>query len=157
MWSKLVEIVESKWNENETPNYGLAKAINTLYGSIHNCHIAFQRFEHDRSEQNFSNFAFAIDGIISTLKNLHPSLQIFDAELAERLNHYALSADRIAAMQNPRDLVKSQIRLLRELVREESGIIGLPEEELVAFGGAHERLSKFIRTHLTMADIYGQP
>ena len=87
MWTKLIEIVETRWNESPIPKYSLAKAINTLYGSIHNCHIAFEYFENDRSEQNFANFAFAIDGIISTLKNLHPTLQIFDSELADRLNN----------------------------------------------------------------------
>ncbi len=155
MWTKLIEIVETRWNEGLTPKHSLAKAINTLYGSIHNCHIAFQFFENDRSEQNFANFAFAIDGMISTLKNLHPTLQIFDSELADRLNNYALGTDRIAAMSNPRDLVKSQIRFLRELVREESSIIGLPEEEFTAFRGAKEQLCKFIRTNLTMAEIFG--
>ncbi|MDD5322859.1 MAG: hypothetical protein PHD43_20055 [Methylococcales bacterium] len=95
--------------------------------------------------------------MISTLKNLHPTLQIFDSELADRLNNYALGTDRIAAMSNPRDLVKSQIRFLRELVREESSIIGLPEEEFTAFRGAKEQLCKFIRTNLTMAEIFGQP
>lgn len=157
MWTKLIEIVETRWNESQIPKHRLAKAINTLYGSIHNCHIAFQYFENDRSEQNFANFAFAIDGIISTLKNLHPTLQIFDSELADRLNNYALGADRINAMSNPRYLVTSQIRFLRELVREESSIIGLPEEEFTAFGGAKERLCKFIRTNLTMDEIFGQP
>ena len=157
MWTKLIEIVETRWNESPIPKHSLAKAINTLYGSIHNCHIAFQYFENDRSEQNFANFAFAIDGIISTLKNLHPTLQIFDSELADRLNNYALGADRINAMSNPRYLVTSQIRFLRELVRKESGIIGLPEEEFTAFGGAKERLCKFIRTNLTMDEIFGQP
>jgi len=155
MWTKLIDIVETRWNESQIPKHRLAKAINTLYGSIHNCHIAFQYFENDRSEQNFANFAFAIDGIISTLKNLHPTLQIFDSELADRLNNYALGADRINAMSNPRYLVTSQIRFLRELVRKESGIIGLPEEEFTAFGGAKERLCKFIRTNLTMDEIFG--
>jgi hypothetical protein len=155
MWTKLIEIVETRWNEGLPPKHSLAKAINTLYGSIHNCHIAFQYFENDRSEQNFANFAFAIDGMISTLKNLHPTLQIFDSELADRLNNYALGTDRVAAMSNPRDLVKSQIRFLRELVREESSIIGLPEEEFTAFRGAKEQLCKFIRTNLTMAEIFG--
>jgi hypothetical protein len=122
MWTKLIEIVETRWNESQIPKHRLAKAINTLYGSIHNCHIAFQYFENDRSEQNFANFAFAIDGIISTLKNLHPTLQIFDSELADRLNNYALGADRINAMSNPRYLVTSQIRFLRELVRKESAL-----------------------------------
>lgn len=157
MWTKLIEIVEKRWNETLIPKQNLAKAINTLFGSIHNCHIAFQNFENDRSEQNFANFAFAIDGMISTLKNLHPTLQIFDSELADRLNNYALGTDRITAMSNPRYLVKSQIRFLRELVREESSIIGLPEEEFTAFGGAKEQLCHFIRTNLTMAEIYGQP
>ena len=155
MWTKLIDIVETRWNESQIPKHRLAKAINTLYGSIHNCHIAFEYFENDRSEQNFANFAFAIDGIISTLKNLHPTLQIFDSELADRLNNYALGADRINAMSNPRYLVTSQIRFLRELVRKESGIIGLPEEEFTAFGGAKERLCKFIRTNLTMDEIFG--
>jgi hypothetical protein len=157
MWAKLIEIVETRWNESLMPKHSLAKAINTLYGSIHNCRIAFQRFENDRSEQNFANLAFAIEGMISTLKNLHPTLQIFDAELADRLDNYALSTDRVAAMRNPRELVKSQIRFLRELVRAESNIIGLPEEEFTAFGGAQEQLCKFIRTNLTMAEIFGQP
>jgi hypothetical protein len=157
MWTKLIEIVETRWNESQIPKHRLAKAINTLYGSIHNCHIAFEYFENDRSEQNFANFAFAIDGIISTLKNLHPTLQIFDSELADRLNNYALGADRINAMSNPRYLVTSQIRFLRELVRKESSIIGLPEEEFTAFGGAKEQLCKFIRTNLTMDEIFGQP
>jgi hypothetical protein len=157
MWTKLIEIVETRWNESLIPKHSLAKAINTLYGSIQNCHIAFQYFENDQSEQNFANFAFAIDGMISTLNNLHPTLQIFDSELADRLNNYALGTDRIAAINNPRDLVKSQIRFLRELVREESIIIGLPEEEFTAFRGAKEQLCKFIRTNLTMAEIFGQP
>ncbi|MGR8981821.1 MAG: hypothetical protein ACU84H_17260 [Gammaproteobacteria bacterium] len=157
MWTKLIDIVETRWNENQTPNPNLAKAINTLYGSMHNCHIAFQVFENDRSELNFANFAFAIDGMISTLKNLHPTLQIFDPELADRLNDYASGADRVAAMSNPRDLVRSQIRFLRELVREESHIIGLPEEDFTAFTGAKDQLCNFISTNLTMAEIFGQP
>ena len=157
MWTKLIDIVETRWNESPIPKHNLAKAINTLYGSIHNYHIAFEYFENDQSEQNFANFAFAIDGIISTLKNLHPTLQIFDSELADRLNNYALGADRINAMSNPRYLVTSQIRFLRELVRKESGIIGLPEEEFTTFGGAKEQLCKFIRTNLTMDEIFGQP
>ena len=157
MWTKLIDIVETKWHEGLTPKHSLAKAINTLYGSMHNCHIAFQYFENDQSEQNFANFAFAIDGMISTLKNLHPILKIFDPELADRLNNYAMGSDRIAAMSNPRDLVKSQIRFLRELVREESSIIGLPEEDFTAFRGAKEQLCKFIRTNLTMGEIFGQP
>jgi hypothetical protein len=157
MWTKLIELVETRWNESPMPKHGLAKAINALYGSIHNCHIAFQSFENDRSEQNFANFAFAIDGLISTLKNLHPTLQIFDPELANCLNNYALGTGRIAAMSNPRDLVKSQVRFLRELVREESSIIGLPEEEFTAFRGAKEQLCKFISTNLTMTEIFGQP
>lgn len=157
MWTKLIDIVEKKWHEGLTPKHSLAKAINTLYGSMHNCHIAFQYFENDQSEQNFANFAFAIDGMISTLKNLHPTLKIFDPELADRLNNYAMGSDRIAAMSNPRDLVKSQIRFLRELVREESSIIGLPEEDFTAFRGAKNQLSKFISTNLTMSDIFEQP
>lgn len=157
MWAKLTEIVETRWNESPKPNHALAKSINTLYGSIHNCHIAFQCFEHDRSEQNFANFAFAIDGMISTLQNLHPILQIFDSELADRLKIYALGAERIAAMRDPRNLVKSQIRFLRELVREESNMTGLPEEEFAAFGGALEKLRMFIRKNLTMDEIFGQP
>ena len=156
MWTKLIDIVETRWNESPIPKLGLAKAINTLYGSMHNCHIAFQYFENDQSEQNFANFAFAIDGMISTLKNLHPTLKIFDPELADRLNNYAMGSDRIAAMSNPRDLVKSQIRFLRELVRQESSIIGLPEEDFTAFSGAKNQLSKFISTNLTMSDIFEQ-
>lgn len=156
MWTKLIDIVETRWNESPTPKHSLAKAINTLYGSMHNCHIAFQCFENDRSERNFANFAFAIDGMISTLKNLHPTLKIFDSELADRLNNYAMGSDRIAAMSNPRDLVKSQIRFLRELVREESSIIGLPEEDFTAFKGAKDQLSKFISTNLTLPEIFEQ-
>lgn len=154
MWTKLIDIVETRWNESPIPKHGLAKAINTLYGSIHNCHIAFQCFENDQSEQNFANFAFAIDGMISTLKNLHPALKIFDSELADRLNNYAMGSDRIAALSNPRGLVKSQIRFLRELVREESSIIGLPEEDFTAFSGAKDQLSKFISSNLTMSEIF---
>lgn len=155
MWDKLIEIVEKRWNENHVQKKSLAKAINTLYGSIHNCHIAFQDFEHDRSEQNFANFAFAIDGLISTLTNLHPTMKIFDPALADRLSNYALGADRIAAMKNPRELVRSQIRFLRELVHEESSISGLPEEEFAAFKGAKDRLCNFISCNITMAEIFG--
>lgn len=157
MWTKLIDIVETRWNENRIPKHHLAKAINTLYGSIHNCHIAFQNFENDRSEQNFANFAFAIDGMISTLKNLHPTLQIFDPELADRLNDYALGSERIAAMSNPKDLVRSQIRFLRALVREESNIIGLPDEDFAAFTGAKDQLCSFISTNVTMGEIFGHP
>ncbi|WP_024298326.1 hypothetical protein [Methylomicrobium lacus] len=157
MWAKLIDIVETKWHESLTPKHHLAKAINTLYGAMSNCHIAFQYFENDQNEQNFANFAFAIDGMISTLKNLHPTLKIFDQELADRLNNYAMGSDRIAAMSHPRDLVKSQIRFLRELVHEESNIIGLPEEDFTAFRGAKDQLSKFISTNLTMSEIFEQP
>lgn len=30
MWTKLIEIVETRWNEGLTPKHGLAKAINTF-------------------------------------------------------------------------------------------------------------------------------
>ncbi|MEW6039886.1 MAG: hypothetical protein AB1648_16830 [Pseudomonadota bacterium] len=155
MWAKLTELVEARWNGG--PTHDLARAINTLYGAMTNCHTAFQRFEKERSEQNFANFAFAIDGMISTLQNLHPTLQIFDAQLVARLTDFALGQDRIAAMSQPRDLVRSQVRFLRQLVREESSIVGLPEEEFAAFGGALEKLRAFIRTHLTMDQIFGPP
>jgi hypothetical protein len=158
MWTKLIDIVEKRWNETVSPKkQSLAKAINTLYGSMHNCHIAFQHFENDRSDQNFANFAFAIDGMISTIKNLNPILKIFDTELADRLNNYAQGKDRIAAMSNPRELVKSQVRLLRELVNMESGAADLPEDEFGAFTGAKERLCKFIATNLSMAEIFEEP
>lgn len=157
MWTKLIDIVETRWNENHTQKQDLAKAINTLYGSIHNCHMAFQHFENDSSERNFANFAFAIDGMISTLMNLHPTLKIFEPELASRLDNYALSTDRIATMSEPRELVRTQIKFLRELVREESSIIGLPEADLAAFQGAKDQLCRFISTNITMAEIFGQP
>jgi len=60
-------------------------------------------------------------------------------------------------MSHPRDLVKSQIRFLRELVHEESNIIGLPEEGFTAFTGSKDQLSQFISTNLTMSEIFEQP
>ena len=43
MWTQLIDIVEKRWNETVSPKkQSLAKAINTLYGSMHNCHLAFQ-------------------------------------------------------------------------------------------------------------------
>jgi hypothetical protein len=158
MWTKLIDIVEKRWNETVSPRkQSLAKAINTLYGSMHNCHIAFQSFESDPSEANFANFAFAIDGMISTIKNLNPILNIFDKELADRLTDYVQSKDRIADMSHPRDLVKSQIRLLRELINMESSVVRLPEEEFSAFTGAKERLCRFIAANLSTAEIFGEP
>jgi len=41
MWTKLIDIVETRWHESLTPKYHLAKAINILYGSMYNCHLAF--------------------------------------------------------------------------------------------------------------------
>lgn len=157
MWAKLTEIVEARWDRCPEPRHDLAKAINTLYGAMHNCHIAFQRFENERGDEDFANLGFAIDALISTLRNLHPSLQIFDAELSDRLTRYALGTDRIAAMSHPRELVKSQIRFLRELVRSESTVIGLPEEEFAAFGDALERMRRFICARLGMDEIFGPP
>lgn len=158
MWTKLIDIVEKRWNETVSPNkQSLAKAINTLYGSMHNCHIAFQSFESDPNEENFANFAFAIDGMISTIQNLNPILNIFDTELADRLKNYARSKDRVADMSHPRDLVKSQIRLLRELINMESSVNRMPEEEFSAFTGAKERLCRFIAANLSMTEIFGEP
>jgi hypothetical protein len=157
MWTKLIDLVKTRWYESPTPDQNLAKAIITLYGSVHNCHIAFQDFEKDQSEQNFANFAFAIDGMISTLKNLHPTLKIFDSERAHRLNSYAMSSDRIATMNQPKELVKSQIRFLRELIHEESDNVELPDEHFKAFMGAKNQMSTFILTNFTLPDIFGQP
>lgn len=157
MWTQLIDIVEKRWNETVSPRkQSLAKAINTLYGSMHNCHIAFQSFEDDPNEENFANFAFAVDGMISTIKNLNPVLTIFDVELAGRLENYVRSEDRIAGMSRPRERVKSQIRLLRELVNMESSVDRLPEEEFSAFTGAKERLGKFIAVNLSMAEMFGE-
>lgn len=134
MWTQLIDIVEKRWNETVSPKkQSLAKAINTLYGSMHNCHLAFQSFENDPNEENFANFAFAIDGMISTIKNLNPVLTIFDAELTGRLENYVRSKDRIADMSRPRERIQSQIRLLRELVNMESSVDRRPEEEFGAF------------------------
>ncbi|WP_020562679.1 hypothetical protein [Methylosarcina fibrata] len=157
MWTQLIDIVEKRWNETVSPKkQSLAKAINTLYGSMHNCHLAFQSFENDPNEENFANFAFAIDGMISTIKNLNPVLTIFDAELTGRLENYVRSKDRIADMSRPRERIKSQIRLLRELVNMESSVDRRPEEEFGAFTGAKERLGKFIAANLSTDELFGE-
>jgi hypothetical protein len=157
LWTQLIDIVEKRWNETVSPKkQSLAKAMNTLYGSMHNCHVAFQSFENDPNEENFADFAFAIDGMISTIKNLNPMLNIFDRELAERLENHVRSRDRIADMSRPRERVKSQIRLLRELVNMESAEDRRPEEEFSSFTGAKERLGKFIAANLSMAELFGE-
>lgn len=157
MWPQLIDIVEKRWNETVSPKkQSLAKAVNTLYGSMHNCHIAFQSFKNDPNEENFANFAFAIDGMISTIKNLNPVLTVFDTELADRLTDYVQSKERIADMSRPRERVKSQIRLLRELVNMESAVDRLPEEEFSAFTGARERPGKFIAANLSMVELFGE-
>lgn len=32
MWTKLIDIVQTRWNENQMQKQNLANAINTLYG-----------------------------------------------------------------------------------------------------------------------------
>lgn len=154
MWTKLVEIIETRWTNTQYRDSSTAKAVNSIYGSMHNCHVAFQYLDNEQNEQNFANFAFAVDGLISTLKNLNPVFQIFDPEPAGRLDAYSLSPGRINAMSNPRQLVTFQIRFMRYLVREESILNGLPEEEISDFTGSKDRLGEFIQNNLSMPEIF---
>ena len=156
MWTKLVEIIEIRWINAQNRDSSAAKAVNSIYGSMHNCHVAFQYLDNEQNEQNFANFAFAIDGLISTLKNLNPVFQIFEPDLAARLDDYFLSPGRIETMNDPRQWVTFQIRFMRDLVREESSLSGLPEEEISDFSGSKDRLGEFILNNLAMPDLYGK-
>src|SRR5437764_14001918 len=86
MWAKLVEIVETKWNTNQQPRNRLAKTVNILYGAMNNCQFAFTRYENAQTALNFTNFVFALDALISTLRNVNSQVAIFDPELTELWN-----------------------------------------------------------------------
>lgn len=154
MWVKLVEIVKARTEETNQPRSTVAKAVNALYGTMTSCQVAFQRCETEQTEANFANFAFAIDALISTLQNLNPQLEVFDPKLAEELGNYALGQNRINAMSRPRELVTSQLKLLRRLVRMESDVMHLPLQEFGSFSEAMEDLGGFIKQSFTPDDLF---
>lgn len=154
MWVKLVEIVKAKTKETGQPQPVMAKAVNALYGAMTNCQVAFQRCETEQTDTNFANFAFAIDALISTLQNLNPHLKIFDPQLADELENYALGQDRINAMSQPRELVTSQLRLLRRLVRMESDVMHLSLQEFGSFSEAMEDLGQFVKQTFTPDELF---
>jgi hypothetical protein len=155
MWVKLIEIIETQWDKNQQPRHRAAKAVNTLYGAMHNCYVAFARHEDVRTETSFANFVLAIDALISTLQNLNPQLALFDPALADRLEHYALGEARTTTIAQPRETVKTQLRLLRELVDIELDAIALPTEEFGSFSDAIAHLGRFIENTFTLDELFG--
>lgn len=154
MWVKLVEIVKTKTEEITQPRPIVAKAANALYGTMTNCQMAFQRCETEQTEANFANFAFSIDALISTLQNLNPHIGIFDPQLANELENYALGQERVNAMSQPRELVTSQLKLLRRLVRMESDVMHLPLQEFGSFSEAMEDLGRFVKRTFTPDELF---
>jgi hypothetical protein len=157
MWVKLTEIIEARViNANQQQRTHAAKVVNTLYGAMTNCQVAFIRLEQHQSEMNFANFAFAIDALISTLQNVSATqFEIFDPELAEPLRNYALGNARLNAMAQPRELVKFQIMLLRKLVDVEADLIELAPEEFGGFSEALTHLGRLIRQNYTLEELFG--
>jgi hypothetical protein len=154
MWTKLIEIVKARWQHAQQPRHRLAKAAINLYGGMNNCHEAFLNFKAAQTDANFANFVFSIDALISTLQNLNPKFKIFDPELSEQLQRYISGENRAAHICQPREHVRFQIKLLRQVVNLESHMMDLPIETLGNFDQALETFGNFIKDHFTIEEIF---
>ncbi len=154
MWTNLIEIVKARWQHTQQPRHRLAKAAINLYGGMNNCHEAFLNYKAEQTDTNFANFVFSIDALISTLQSLNPKFKIFDPELSAQLQRYILGENRAAHICQPREYVRFQIKLLRQIVKLESNMMDLPIETLGDFDQALETLGNFIKHHFTIAEIF---
>lgn len=157
MWTELVEIVEQRCLNDQLPRQRQARAAVLLYGGFINCEEAFTRYKQTQSEVDLANMALALDSLISILCNLEFFLFLFEPELKEQLEKYALAENRTACPSQPKERIKTQVELLRGLVNAEAEIMPLPSHNLSAFTGAREQLARFITDTFSPNEIFEGP
>lgn len=155
MWTKLVEIVKAQWRQNDRPRRRLAKGALMLYGAMSNCREAFLRYKTAPSERAFANFAFAIEALLSTLENLDFAFHIFDEELTAMLQAHTIERPRETAFDDPAELVRAQIKLLRLVVKVEFDNMDLTPATIGEFDDALDMLGTFIKQRFTKDDLFG--
>lgn len=156
MWMRLVELAAQRMQEVRRPQDEVARGLAMLYGAMLNCRAAFLHFKQQQTDRAFSGFAFSIDGLISTLHNLNPSLGLLDAKLVDLLQDYALGDTRTTLLNRPHELVRLQIKILRAVVDEEFASSDIDAEILGEFDDALVHLTELIRAQFTL-DEFMQP
>ncbi|ADE15243.1 hypothetical protein Nhal_2144 [Nitrosococcus halophilus Nc 4] len=154
MWVELVEIIEQRCLNDKLPRQRRARAAILLYGGLINCEEAFTRYKHTQSEVDLANAVLAIDSFISTLYNLDSLLSLFEPELKAKLGKYALEESRMAYLSKPKELLKTQVELLRNIVNAEVEVMPLITHNLSAFTGTRERLARFITDTFSPNEIF---
>ncbi|QBQ55568.1 hypothetical protein [Nitrosococcus wardiae] len=157
MWIELVEIMEQRCLNDALPRQHQARAAILLYGGFINCEEAFTRHKNTQSEVDLANAVLAIDSFISTLYTLDSLLSLFEPDLKEKLGKYALEESRLAYLFKPKELLKTQVKLLRDIVSAEIEVIPLMTHDLSAFTGARERLARFITDTFSLNEIFEGP
>jgi hypothetical protein len=125
-----------------------------LYGSLVNCEEAFTQYKQAPSEINLANAVFAIDSFISTLYNLDAILSLFEPDLKNKLEKYALEESRIAYLSKPKELLKAQVELLHNVVKTRGEITPLLAGDLSAFTGARKKLARFISATFSPNELF---
>lgn len=157
MWMRLVELAAQRCKEVRRPQDEAARGLAMLYGAMLNCRAAFVRFKLHQTDRAFSGFAFSIDGLISTLHNLNPSLGLLDPKLVELLQDYALGESRTTLLNRPHELVRLQIKVLRAVIDEEFAAADIDPEILGEFDDALVMLADLIRSQFTLDDFVQPP
>ena len=157
MWMRLVELAAQRVKEVRRPPDEASRGLAMLYGAMLNCRAAFVRFKLHQTDQAFAGFAFSIDGMISTLHNLNPSLGLLDAKLVELLQDYALGESRTTLLNRPHELVRLQIKVLRAVIDEEFAAADIEPEILGEFDDALVLLTELIRSQFTLEEFTQPP
>ena len=155
MWIDLIDIIKLKEKKTGAADRtSTAKALNALYGAICNCQVAFNRCKDHSSDSDFVNLVYAVDSFMYSLQNLNPYLQLFEPELERDLKEYFLSEERRDLITRPRELIKSQLKLLRRVVHKEMDIMQQPLDEFGSFSEAVEELAIFILNTYEPREIF---
>jgi hypothetical protein len=155
MWTRLVDIMQTRWRESGQPRDRLAKGALTLYGAMTNCREAFVSFKTDQTDDKYKTFVYAIDALIAVLENLNQRFTLFDAHHTAVLRDYALGESRAMHMHAPSELARAQIKVLRAVVSVEYENLNAPTEYLGEFDDALSRLGDFIRANYSLDDLFG--
>lgn len=156
MWVDLVNIIKLKANKTDGPDrLKHAKSFNALYGTFCNCQVAFERCKISTPAAGIIDLVYAIDSLIFSIKNLNSQLELFEPILEQALDDYFLMREQ-TGMFKPREIIRTQLKILRKIVHNEMEVMDQPLDEFGGFSEAIRELGIFIaRTYSPDEIFYG--
>jgi len=139
MWETILEIIERRWAEHQSPRRQLVRDICGLYNAMSSCYDSYSKFS--QSSDSATTWLNDVEDLKRCLRRVDPTLAIFAPDVRPVIRNYVMmEAWETRAGLLQQDGTGREVLLL--------DLFGL------AFHDARERLAEFIKKNFTVEETH---